>query len=103
MRHVSGTILVQDQKKGGRQVDDRLVQQVHDELKAAQTEVEPGYLRGLRARAELSQAAMARLIGVSTSTYANWDCGVSSPSGPNVIRILDVTREIERQLSQGAP
>lgn len=77
-----------------------LEQQVHDELRAAQTEVEPGYLRSLRARAELSQAAMARLIGVSTSTYANWDSGVSSPSGPTVIRIERVTREIERQLSK---
>ena len=81
-------------------MDDQLEQQVHDELRAAQTEVEPGYLRSLRARAELSQAAMARLIGVSTSTYANWDGGVSTPSGPTVIRILDVAREIERQLSQ---
>lgn len=79
-------------------MEDDLTQQVHDELKAAQTEVEAKDLRNLRARAELSQAAMARLIGVSASTYANWDSGTSYPKGPVVLKILRVMNEIEQQL-----
>ena len=51
------------------------------ELRAAR--LSPRLIVKLRARLALSQAALARLVGVSTAAVAQWERGRSAPSGQN--------------------
>jgi DNA-binding transcriptional regulator YiaG len=51
------------------------------ELKASR--LSPRLIQKLRARLALSQAALARLTGVSTGAVVQWEHGRSTPSGPN--------------------
>jgi DNA-binding transcriptional regulator YiaG len=51
------------------------------ELKTSR--LSPRLIQKLRARLALSQAALARLTGVSTGAVVQWEHGRSTPSGPN--------------------
>jgi DNA-binding transcriptional regulator YiaG len=51
------------------------------ELKTSR--LSPRLIQKLRVRLALSQAALARLAGVSTGSVVQWERGRSTPSGPN--------------------
>jgi transcriptional regulator with XRE-family HTH domain len=60
----------------------------------------PGYkFRGPRLRAGLSLGQMARLVGVSRATYANWEQGTHQPSRANRARSADVVRILLEELA----
>ncbi len=44
----------------------------------------------LRVRARISQAELARLIGVSLKTIQNWENGTSTPSAPRLKKLIEV-------------
>ena len=45
-------------------------------------EVKPDDIRDIRRKLEVSQAAFARMIGVSVATLRNWEQGRRMPEGP---------------------
>jgi putative transcriptional regulator len=49
----------------------------------------------IRARAGLSQADLARKLGVSTHTVQNWEQGLRKPGGPAIL-MLEVIRDAGR-------
>lgn len=76
---------------------------VSDEaVKAAR--LSPRLIRTLRARLGLTQAALARLVGVSGTAVVQWERGRSSPSGQNRKGLVALRglgrREVTRLLAQ---
>ncbi|MBR3318692.1 MAG: helix-turn-helix transcriptional regulator [Atopobiaceae bacterium] len=49
-----------------------------------------GCLRMFRARADLTQAELAKLVGVDTQSIGNWESGVRMPSLRTTVRLADV-------------
>jgi putative transcriptional regulator len=47
----------------------------------------------IRERAHLSQAALARHLGVSAHTVANWEQGLRRPGGPAILMLEVIARE----------
>lgn len=56
----------------------------------AKATLTPRQIRGIRAKAGLSQAKMAAKLGVSANSITNWERGHSSPTGANVTKLLAV-------------
>ena len=46
-------------------------------------------IRERREELGLSQAELARRLGVSQSTVGNYEAGISSPNGENLLRLFD--------------
>jgi DNA-binding transcriptional regulator YiaG len=72
-----------------------------DELRAAR--LSAGLIRKLRRRLALSQAALARLVGVSTGAVVQWEQGRSAPSGQNRKNLIALRklgrRDVKRALA----
>ena len=51
--------------------------------------------RDVRSLAHVSQAAMARLVGVSVTTIEQWETGVCRPLGERALRFLTVIEALE--------
>jgi DNA-binding transcriptional regulator YiaG len=60
------------------------------ELRAAR--LSPGLIRKLRARLGVSQAALARLAGVSPATVVGWERGRSRPTDANRRRLIGLRK-----------
>lgn len=60
----------------------------------------PGLVRKLRARLALSQAALARLVGVSTASVVQWEQGRASPSGQNRKNLIGLRRLGRREVKR---
>jgi DNA-binding XRE family transcriptional regulator len=61
-----------------------------EEAKAAR--LSPRLIRSLRTRLGLSQAKLARLVGVSAVALAHWETGRSSPSGKHRATVVGLRR-----------
>lgn len=72
------------------------------EAKAAR--LSPRLIRSLRTRLGLSQAKLARLVGVSAVALAHWETGRSSPSGKHRATVVGLRklgrREAKRVLAE---
>ncbi len=66
-----------------------------DEARAAR--LSPGLIQKLRRRLALSQAAMARLVGVSPAAVMQWERGRATPVGKNRAAIVGLRRLGRRQ------
>lgn len=66
-----------------------------DEARAAR--LSPGLIQKLRRRLALSQAAMARLVGVSPAAVMQWERGRATPVGKNRAALVGLRRLGRRQ------
>ena len=66
-----------------------------DEARAAR--LSPGLIRKLRNRLALSQAAVARLVGVSPAAVVQWEQGRATPAGKNRAALVGLRRLGRRQ------
>ena len=66
-----------------------------DEARAAR--LSPGLIRKLRKRLALSQAAVARLVGVSPAAVVQWEQGRATPAGKNRAALVGLRRLGRRQ------
>ena len=66
-----------------------------DEARAAR--LSPGLIRKLRLRLALSQAAVARLVGVSPAAVVQWEQGRATPAGKNRAALVGLRRLGRRQ------
>ena len=66
-----------------------------DEARAAR--LSPGLIRKLRGRLALSQAAVARLVGVSPAAVVQWEQGRATPAGKNRAALVGLRRLGRRQ------
>ena len=66
-----------------------------DEARAAR--LSPGLIRKLRRRLALSQAAVARLVGVSPAAVVQWEQGRATPAGKNRAALVGLRRLGRRQ------
>jgi putative transcriptional regulator len=79
----------------------KLVQSVHqmgaimhgDKLTHRRTTRHKTDVRSLRERVDLTQAAFARMIGVSVRTLQNWEQGRREPDGPAKALLKVVERQ----------
>ena len=66
----------------------------------------PRLIRSLRARLGISQAELAKLVGVSTLAVGNWELGKSKPRDESKARIAALRslgrREVRRLLAESA-
>jgi DNA-binding XRE family transcriptional regulator len=76
------------------------------EDQARQSRLSPRLVGKLRARLGLSQAALARLVGVSTGAVAQWERGGASPAGDNRRALIGLRqvgrRDVKRMLASQA-
>lgn len=75
-----------------------------EEAKAAR--LSPRLIRALRDRLALSQAALARLVGVSAAAVVQWERGRSTPAGPNrgaLVALRKLGRRDVKRLLASAP
>lgn len=77
---------------------DDLSKQVADALDPGARQVTGAELKALRARAGVTQAVMAFLIGVSRPAYANWEGGTHEPARRHWKRLAELTAEMDSQL-----
>jgi DNA-binding transcriptional regulator YiaG len=66
-----------------------------DEARTAR--LSPGLIRKLRTRLALSQAAVARLVGVSAAAVVQWEQGRAAPTGKNRAALVGLRRLGKRQ------
>lgn len=66
-----------------------------EEARAAR--LSPGLIRKLRMRLALSQAAVARLVGVSPAAVVQWEQGRATPAGRNRAALVGLRRLGRRQ------
>jgi DNA-binding transcriptional regulator YiaG len=66
-----------------------------DEARTAR--LSPGLIRKLRTRLGLSQAAVARLVGVSAAAVVQWEQGRATPTGKNRAALVGLRRLGKRQ------
>ena len=67
-----------------------------EDAKAAR--LSPRLIESLRRRLGLSQAALARLVGVSSTAVAHWVAGDSMPTGQNRMTLVALRRVGKREL-----
>lgn len=67
------------------------------EAEARAARLSPRLIRKLRARLGLSQAAVARLVGVSPAAVVQWEQGKATPTGRNRARLVGLRRLGRRQ------
>ena len=67
------------------------------EEEARSARLSPGLIRKLRARLALSQAAVARLVGVSPAAVVQWEQGRATPAGRNRAALVGLRRLGRRQ------
>ncbi len=67
-----------------------------EEARAAR--LSPRLIRKLRGRLKLSQAAVARLVGVSPAAVVQWEQGRSAPAGKNRAILVGLRRLGRRQI-----
>jgi DNA-binding transcriptional regulator YiaG len=76
------------------------------EDQARVSRLSPRLIRKLRLRLGLSQAALARLVGVSTGAVAQWERGGAAPAGQNRRALLGLRRlgrrDVKRLLASQA-
>jgi DNA-binding transcriptional regulator YiaG len=77
------------------------------EEQARAARLSPGLIRKLRDRLALSQAGLARLVGVSPAAVVQWEAGRAAPAGPNRRRLIGLRgvgrREVKRMLASATP
>src|SRR5262249_4935926 len=66
-----------------------------EEARAAR--LSPGLIRKLRMRLALSQAAVARLVGVSAAAVVQWEQGHATPAGKNRAALVGLRRVGRRE------
>ena len=66
-----------------------------EEARAAR--LSPGLIRKLRVRLALSQAAVARMVGVSPAAVVQWEQGRATPAGRNRAALVGLRRLGRRQ------
>jgi DNA-binding transcriptional regulator YiaG len=66
-----------------------------EEARAAR--LSPGLIRKLRVRLALSQAGVARLVGVSPTAVVQWEQGRATPAGKNRTALVGLRRLGRRQ------
>jgi DNA-binding transcriptional regulator YiaG len=67
------------------------------EAEAQAARLSPGLIRKLRIRLALSQAAVARLVGVSPGAVVQWEQGRATPAGKNRAALVGLRRLGRRQ------
>ena len=67
------------------------------EEEARTARLSPGLIRKLRLRLALSQAAVARLVGVSPGAVVQWEQGRATPAGRNRAALVGLRRLGRRQ------
>jgi DNA-binding transcriptional regulator YiaG len=67
------------------------------EEEAQAARLSPGLIRKLRMRLALSQAAVARLVGVSPGAVVQWEQGRATPAGRNRAALVGLRRLGRRQ------
>ena len=67
------------------------------EAEARSARLSPGLVRKLRQRLGMSQAAVARLVGVSAAAVVQWEQGRATPSGKNRAALVGLRRIGRRQ------
>jgi len=80
------------ESSGGRGFEPRVSE---EEARAAR--LSPGLIRKLRLRLALSQAAVARLVGVSPAAVVQWEQGRATPVGKNRAALVGLRRLGRRQ------
>lgn len=68
------------------------------EAQARAARLSPRLIRALRARLALSQAALARLVGVSAGAVVQWERGRSTPAGANRGALVALRRVGRREV-----
>ena len=75
----------------------RAFQPAVSEEEARAARLSPGLIRKLRQRLALSQAAVARLVGVSAAAVVQWEQGRAAPAGKNRAALVGLRRLGRRQ------
>jgi DNA-binding transcriptional regulator YiaG len=75
-------------------------QPVVSEEEARGARLSPGLIRKLRKRLALSQAAVARLVGVSPAAVVQWEQGRATPAGKNRAALVGLRRLGRREVKR---
>src|SRR5262245_48862826 len=69
-----------------------------EDAKAAR--LSPRLVRSLRKRLDVSQMALAQLVGVSAPAVAHWEAGNSTPQGPHRAALVGLRKLGRREVKQ---
>jgi DNA-binding transcriptional regulator YiaG len=67
---------------------------------AKSTRLSPRLIQSLRKRLDLSQTALARLVGVSAPAVAHWEAGNSTPAGQNRAAVVGLRKVRKREVKE---
>ena len=70
------------------------------EAEAKSARLSPRLIQSLRKRLELSQMALARLVGVSAPAVAHWEAGESTPTGQNRAALVGLRKVGKRDVKE---
>ena len=70
------------------------------EEEAKSARLSPRLIHSLRKRLRLSQAALARLVGVSAPAVAHWEAGNSTPTGQNRAALVGLRKMGKRAVRE---
>ena len=69
-------------------------------ISSTRADIAAGRARQVRERARLSQAEVARALGVDTATVSRWETGMRLPRGRTALRLASLLAALERQLQK---
>ena len=52
-------------------------------------------LKELRNKRDLTQLQLAKLVGVTLNTYANWEKGANEPNEDNMEKLMEILEEVK--------
>ena len=53
-------------------------------------------LKELRNKRDLTQLQLAKLVGVTLNTYANWEKGANEPNEDNMKTLIEILEEVKK-------
>jgi len=54
-------------------------------------------LKELRNEKKLTQLDLAKLVGVTLNTYANWEKGANEPNEDNMKKLIEILEEVKNE------
>ncbi len=74
---------------GKKVIDQTTMREIDDLALTPVKELGPGEIKGLRVAAGLSQAMLARVLNVTSSSVSQWERGEKDPSG-SALKLLSL-------------
>jgi len=66
------------------------------EVKKGVENMDINNLKELRNKRDLTQLQLAKLVGVTLNTYANWEKGANEPNEDNMKTLIEILEEVKK-------